>query len=68
VKETGIKCNVCGKEFDFFDSQEDFKIHSFCGYGTKFDGSVINMHICCDCLEKIVDSCAISPVRDPSDD
>ena len=32
-------CNVCGKEFDMWDEQEDLGLHTRFGYGTKFDMS-----------------------------
>ena len=57
-----LVCNMCGKEFDMWDEQEDFSIHRTCGYGTKFDGDSIQLDLCCDCMEKLVDSCLISPV------
>lgn len=55
-------CNLCGKEFDIWDKQENFTIQTDFGFGTKFDGDRLNLHLCCNCMEKIVDSCKISPV------
>lgn len=49
---------------DIWDKQEEFSIHTRCGYGTKFDGSDIELDLCCDCMEELVDSCKISPVTD----
>lgn len=60
---TTIICNKCGKKFDMWDTQEDFSIHRHCGYGTKYDGSVINLDLCCNCFEELVQSCAISPLE-----
>ena len=54
----------CGKERDLWDRQEEFSIHTKCGYGTKYDGSTIELDLCCDCMEELVDSCKISPVID----
>lgn len=36
-------CNVCGKEFDMWDEQEDLGLHTRFGYGTKFDGDSIDL-------------------------
>lgn len=57
-------CNKCGKELDYWDKQEDFSIRKVFGYGTKFDGGKLNLHLCCDCIEKLIDECAVSPVSE----
>ena len=54
-------CNYCGKELDIFDEQEDFVIHKNIGYGSTHDGDIIRLQFCCDCLDKIIDACAIDP-------
>lgn len=55
-------CNICGRKMDFWDIQEDNTIHKTAGYGSKYDEEEIELHICCDCMDKIIDGCAISPV------
>lgn len=60
---------MCGKDFDEFDTQEDFSLHRYVGYGSGFDGSYIDLDLCCDCFDKlmndyIVPRCKISPVED----
>ena len=57
-------CNKCGKEFDIWDSQENFSIHRRLGYGTKYDGSDLKMNLCCNCMEKLIDGCKFSPIKD----
>ena len=59
-----IVCNMCGKEFDIWDKQEDFSIHKKCGYGTKYDGETLNLDICCDCMEQIIGACRVSPIEE----
>lgn len=62
VKRT---CNMCGKEFDVFDTQERFRIYNpNIGYGSKYDGEALCLDLCCDCMDKIIDSCKINPVVD----
>ena len=56
-------CNMCGKKFDFWDTQEGFSINADLGYGTKFDGGTLELDLCCSCMEKIIESCAIPPVK-----
>ena len=48
-----VYCNKCGKEMDFWDRQEEISIH------TKLE-----LDLCCDCMEELVNSCKISPVID----
>ena len=55
-------CNMCGKEMDFFDVQEDFSIHTTLGYGTKFDGGYLELDLCCSCMEDVIEHCKIDPV------
>lgn len=55
---------MCGRDFDTWDKQEDFSIHKRCGYGTKYDGETLNLDICCDCMERLIDSCEVSPIED----
>lgn len=55
-------CNCCGKDMDFFDIQEDFTISRKVGYGSKYDMMIIDLRICGDCFDKIVDGCSVTPV------
>ena len=55
-------CNICGNKMDMWDIQEDFTIHSYVGYGSKFDEEEIELHICCDCMDQMIENCAISPL------
>jgi len=56
------KCSMCGKTFDIWDEQEDFSIEKQLGYGTKYDGHRVSVRLCCECMEKIIDQCKISPL------
>lgn len=62
-------CNLCGKEFDIFDNQESFGIHTGkIGYGSKHDGDSIELDLCCDCFDKLIDDlipkCKINPLTE----
>lgn len=59
-----IICNKCGKKFDMWDTQEDFSIYRHCGYGSQYDGSELELDLCCDCMDKLIAECAISPIKD----
>lgn len=55
-------CNKCGKALDIFDKQEDFTIEKELGYGTIHDGSSLRLHLCCECMDKLISECKISPI------
>lgn len=62
-------CNMCGKDFDMWDTQESFGFDYHVGYGSGFDGSNIQLDLCCDCFDKlmneyIIPNCKISPVEE----
>ena len=57
-------CNKCGNRLSEWDIQEDFSIYSHLGYGTKYDGSKLELDLCCKCMDELIDSCAISPIVD----
>lgn len=62
------KCNICGKEFDMWDKQENFELHYHVGYGSVHDGEVIELDLCCDCFDKVLEiilpMCQINPIRE----
>lgn len=64
--QDGKVCNRCGKELDFWDVQEDFTIHRHVGYGSIYDGEVVNLQLCGDCFDEIVSECKISPIEEVS--
>lgn len=62
-------CNICGKQFDEWDEQEDRGFHDRFGYGSKFDESILDLDWCCDCFDKmleeyIIPKAKINPVID----
>ena len=57
-------CNKCGKQMDIFDVQEDFSIERDLGYGTSHDGDRLELHLCCECMDKLISECKISPIID----
>ena len=60
-------CNMCKKEFDKVDYNQDFSFHHKVGYGSIYDGDEINLDLCCDCIDKvikyIIDECEINPIK-----
>ena len=53
--EGTIHCSMCGVEFDWYDYQANNYLYKYLGYGSKYDPSVFEAHLCCECLDKIVD-------------
>lgn len=49
------KCTLCGKEFDMWDEQENFGFHYYIGYGSKFDTQKIDVNMCTDCFDKMLE-------------
>lgn len=58
----GIVCNKCGRVFSIWDIQEDFSIKRNLGYGTIYDGDKLDINLCCECMEKLIEECVISPI------
>lgn len=62
------RCNVCGKTFSIFDEQEKIGLHTTIGYGSKHDGDIIDLDICCSCFDKLIDKlksqCVINPIKE----
>lgn len=59
---TERKCNICGKDMDFWDRQQRFDMEVDVGYGSVHDGESVELHICCDCFDKLLARCVVSPV------
>ena len=57
-------CNKCGKELDEWDVQEDFSIFRHLGYGTRHDGETLLLQMCCECMDKLIDECEVSPITE----
>ena len=55
-------CNKCGKPFDIWDKQEAFHIYRELGYGTAYDGSLLELDLCCSCMDALIEECTISPI------
>jgi hypothetical protein len=61
------RCNLCGAKFNEFDWQQDFHIHQRIGYGSIYDGDCVHLRLCCDCFDRLVEACEISPIKEVAD-
>ena len=61
-------CNMCGKDFDFWDTNENFCFDTHVGYGSSYDLKRIRLNLCCDCFDKVMDwilpQCKIDPMTE----
>lgn len=57
-------CNICGEAFNEWDIQEDYHFNKRIGYGSRYDEELLDLHICIECMDKIIDNCKITPVTD----
>ena len=62
--ETSAFCSLCGKELDDWDIHNDVHIHKRLGYGSIHDGAMLDLRLCCDCLDKLIYMCRVSPIMD----
>lgn len=70
IKAKAVKwCNLCGKKFELWDKEENFCFHRRVGYGSAYDGYLLNLNLCCNCFDRLMDElvpkCEINPLSDP---
>lgn len=63
-----IYCNKCGRKMDDFDINQNFFVQKMIGYGSKYDGDEIRVRLCNECLDDLIDECAVSPIIHSVDD
>lgn len=61
-------CNMCGKEMDAIDERSGGRFYKLLGYGSKYDGDTLELDICCSCLDRLVDMCKISPIKETAEE
>lgn len=59
-----VRCNLCGKELNIFDTIENYSITKKIGYGSIHDGESLDLHICCECMDAIISQCVVDPVEE----
>jgi hypothetical protein len=57
-------CNICGKPFDIFDKENGFVVRTRVGYGSIHDGDELNFGLCCECMDKLIAKCKVSPIME----
>ena len=63
-----IHCDMCGKQFDVFDTQENFGFHYHnIGYGSKFDETNMDIDLCCECFDKMINEYVIPKLQSVSE-
>jgi len=57
-----VCCNMCGKELDVFDMDNDYSMAKKIGYGSVHDGDDIKLNLCSNCLDNLISMCKITPL------
>ena len=55
-KQTKEICTMCDKELDDWDLNADFHFKHYIGFGSAYDMSIFEAHLCCKCFDKILDT------------
>lgn len=63
MRETKYKCSRCGATLDVCDRQSGLSFIKDMGYGSKFDGEKIEISLCCDCTDFIIEICKINQTK-----
>lgn len=57
-------CNKCGKKIDNYHVFIGLTATNSLGYGSKYDGDLLQLDLCTDCMDELIDACAITPVEE----
>lgn len=55
-----VRCNKCGKVIDRY--VEEYSMTNVMKYGSKYDGELVELDLCPECMDELIESCKISPV------
>ena len=58
-------CTLCGKKMTMWDKQEKFMLNYHVGYGSKYDTTIVDVRLCCDCFDKLIDHISMHGKYDP---
>ena len=61
-------CNKCGRQIEYGDRFPGLSYEDKIGYGSKYDGCRIELDLCTDCLDWLIDVCVIDPTDDENID
>ncbi len=68
ARQLRMLCNKCGRTIDnegiYFGASGDLRL----GYGSKYDGEIARFDLCADCLDRLIDTCKISPIESEDDE
>ena len=55
------RCNKCGRVISQYEGFLRLNNYTM-PYGSKYDSDILNMTLCVDCLDGIVEKCDINPI------
>ena len=54
-------CNKCGRKLDKFDEQQGFTYKRQLGYGSSYDGEMVDFQLCSACIDNLLAECEVNP-------
>lgn len=60
-----VRCTLCGKPFDMWDMQENYRLDYYCGFGSSYDGEHLRMRFCIKCFDSLMDNLIPKCKEDP---
>lgn len=64
---TKILCNVCGEDPRLKKVHIEIDIHQPIGYGSRYDGDKIDLDVCANCVDTVLEAisnvCKIPPIH-----
>ena len=59
---------MCGKDFDFWDIENNFCCERNVGYGSEYDTEKLSLNLCSSCFDKTINIisplCKINPIKE----
>ncbi len=56
-----VICNKCGKQIGRMEAESSLHYHGMLGYASSYDGLEIEIDLCPNCLEWLMDELKIDP-------
>ena len=65
---TGSNYIVGETTYDNSSSNEEMIHRQHIGYGSIHDGDNVDLQLCCDCFDRLVSECNVSPIEEVDDE
>ena len=68
AQQKKIICNKCGRVIENKETFLGFTADLGIGYGSKYDGETIRIDLCTDCIDRLIETCVVSPLQTTTED